>query len=203
MTGLRVMIAFAAYKNNIYLYATDAVKTYAICGPFAYATYLVVDEAVHEWDYEQYKILLRQPSLVEFSSSSQGHPDTWVDWQEKANTELEGLRLKMTVHEPYLYQRDMGDIPDQLMCRQVDDMLLGLKTKEELDTQRDTKHDEKMGAQRAPSFAPSTKYPTPFSGIVFKIDMTDNQAETSVVKAYTPVCFEEEVALPAPTRMYG
>jgi len=49
----------------------------------------------------------------------------------KVNSALEGLQWRKTTHEPCLYRRDMGNQPDQLMCRQVDDMLLAVKTKAE------------------------------------------------------------------------
>ena len=48
MTGLRIIIAIAAFQNRL-LFATDAVNAYAQSGPFARLTFLVVDDAIREW----------------------------------------------------------------------------------------------------------------------------------------------------------
>ena len=130
MTGLRMTTAIVAYEDR-FLFATDAVNAYAQSGPYARPTFLVVDDTIREWYYERYKIILPQRSLLALLSSIQGHLDDGVNWQVKANTALERHRWQKTVHEPCVYRRDMGDQPDQLMCRQEDDMLLALKTKDE------------------------------------------------------------------------
>jgi len=111
--------------------ATDAVNAYAQSGPLERTTYLVVDDAIREWYYERYKVLLPPGSLIELKSSIQGHPDAGGNWQEKVNLVLLSMNWLSMKHEPCLYRRDMGDAPDQLMCRQVDDMLLAVKTEDE------------------------------------------------------------------------
>jgi len=54
MTGLRLLIAIAAYENRI-LMTTDAVNAYVQSGPLAKKTYLVVDDDIPEWYYERFK----------------------------------------------------------------------------------------------------------------------------------------------------
>ena len=130
MTGIRLMLAIAAYENRIVM-ATDAVNTYAQSGPLEKRTYLVVDDAIREWYYQRYKLFLPPGSLIELKSSIQGHPDAGANWQEKVNLVLSSMNWISMKHEPCLYRKDMGDAPDQLMCRQVDDMLLAVKTEEE------------------------------------------------------------------------
>lgn len=149
-TGLRMHIAIAAYENRL-MFATDADNAYAQSGPLDILTLLEVDDAIREWYYERYKVLLPRGSLLKLKSSIQGHPDAGVNWQKKVDTSLEGFGWRKTIHEPCLYRRDMGDKSDQLMCRQVDDMLLSLKTKEEflviaseLDTVLNMTHENKL-----------------------------------------------------------
>jgi len=129
MTGIRLLLAIAAYENRVVM-ATDAVNAYAQSGPLERTTYLVVDDAIREWYYERYKVLLPPGSLIELKSSIQGHPDAGGNWQEKVNLVLSSMNWLSMKHKPCLYRRDMGDAPDQLMCQQVDDMLLTVKTED-------------------------------------------------------------------------
>jgi len=68
---------------------------------------------------------------LELQSSIQGHPDARANWQEKVNVTLTGMEWNRTKHESCLYHREVKDAPDQLMCRQVDDMLLAIKAEED------------------------------------------------------------------------
>jgi len=130
MTGIRLLLVIVAYDNRVMM-ATDAINAYAQSGPLERTTYLVVDDANREWYYERNKILLSPGSLIELNSSIQGHPYAGGNWQEKVNLVLSSMNWSSLKHEPCLYQKDMGDAPDQLMCRQVDDMLFTVKTEEE------------------------------------------------------------------------
>jgi len=60
----------------------------------------------------------------------QGHPNA-ANWQNKVNATLTMMEWNQTRHEPCLYRQEVKDAPDQLVCRQVDDMLLAVKTGEE------------------------------------------------------------------------
>lgn len=110
---------------------TDAINAYAQSGPLERTTYLVLDDAIREWYYERYKVLLPPGSLIELKSSIQGHPDAGGNWQEKVNLVLSEMNWLSLKHKTCLYRRDMGNAPDQLMCRQVDDILLTVKMEEE------------------------------------------------------------------------
>jgi len=64
---------------------------------------LVVDDAIQEWYYERYKILLPPGSLMELSWSIQGHPDAGRNWQEKVNLVFSSMNWSSLIHEPCLY----------------------------------------------------------------------------------------------------
>jgi len=104
------------------------------------------------------KILLPPGSLIELCSSIQGHPDAGGNWQEKVNSNLASLDWKQTKHEPCLYRREVDNTPVQLMCRQVDDMLLAVKTGEEY-------HEFNKSIGSLLNMEPKNKLATSFNGI--------------------------------------
>ena len=46
MTGLRLLVAIAAYENRLMKARTDAVNTYSQSGPLEMETYLFVEDTI-------------------------------------------------------------------------------------------------------------------------------------------------------------
>jgi hypothetical protein len=76
-------------------------------------------------------------------------------------------------HEPCLYRRDMGDAPDQLMCRQVDDMLLAVKTEDEY-------HDFNTTISKKIRMEAENKLATSYNGI--EIEQTEGYIAIRIEK---------------------
>jgi len=154
--------------------ATDAINAYAQSGPLERKTYLVIDDAIREWYCERYKFLLPPGSLIlELKSSIQGHPDAGGNWQEKVNLVLSPMNWISMKHKPCLYRRDTGDAPDQLMCRQVDDMLLAVKTEDEY-------HDFNTTISKKIRMEAENKLATSYNGI--EIEQTEGYIAIRIEK---------------------
>ncbi len=127
MVGMRLLFAIAAYENRI-VYDLDATNAFAQSGLLDKRTFLVVDEAFREWYYARFSILLDIGSLVELLSSIQGHPHAGPNWNDKVSADMKSLSWASTTHEPCLYRRQLPDMDhDQLMCRQIDDIIVAVK----------------------------------------------------------------------------
>ena len=92
-----------------------------------------MDEQLREWWKLRYNQDVPNNAFVEILSSLQGHHESGPNWQKKCNASLEKHGWVAPFHEPCLYRRQRGEDdevnaqPDQIMSRQIDDMLFAIK----------------------------------------------------------------------------
>jgi hypothetical protein len=92
-----------------------------------------MDKQLREWWKLRYDTVVPHDAFVEILSSLQGHHKSGPNLQKKCNSLIEKHGWIVPFHELCLYHRQRGEDdeanmkPDQLMSRQIDDMLFAVK----------------------------------------------------------------------------
>ena len=122
-TSSRLFYAVAA-AENLLVYGADVSNAFAEAPPPKQGFYIYPDRAFHEW-WVHHK---NQPPLsagyvIPILSAMQGHPESPRLWEKHADSILQGLGLKPTVHEPCSYSGVVDGKRVIFKC-QVDDFAI-------------------------------------------------------------------------------
>jgi len=122
-TSSRLFYAVAA-AENLLIYGADVSNAFAEAPPPKQGFYIYPDRAFHEWWVNHKKQPPLEPGyVIPILSAMQGHPESPRLWEKHADSILQDLGLKPTVHEPCLYS-GVIDGNRVIFKRQVDDFAI-------------------------------------------------------------------------------
>ncbi len=122
-TSSRLFYAIAA-AENLLVYGADVSNAFAEAPPPKQGFYIYPDRAFHEWwVHHKQQPPLEAGYVIPILSVMQGHPELPRLWEKHADSILQGLGLRPTVHEPCLYSGVVDGIR-VIFKRQVDDFAI-------------------------------------------------------------------------------
>ena len=102
-TSSRLFYAVAA-AENLLIYGADVSNAFAEAPPPKQGFYIYPDKAFNDWwVHHKHKPPLQPGEVIPILSAMQGHPESPRLWEKHADSILQDLGLKPTVHEPCLY----------------------------------------------------------------------------------------------------
>jgi len=122
-TSSRLFYAVAA-AENLLIYGADVSNAFAEAPPPKQGFYIYPDKAFHDWwVHHKKQPPLKPGEVIPILSAMQGHPESPRLWEKHADSILQDLGLKPTVHEPCLYS-GVIDGKRVILKHQVDDFAI-------------------------------------------------------------------------------
>jgi len=113
-----------AAAENLLIYGADVSNAFAEAPPPKQGFYIYPDRAFNDWWVRH---LLRPPmepgQVIPILSAMQGHPESPRLWEKHADSILQDIGMKPTIHEPCLYSGIING-NRTLLKRQVDDFAI-------------------------------------------------------------------------------